>query len=62
MDNKAPLTGHRMELDGKIFELVGARHEKKGQWLYLLEFIEDVPAQEPSEPSSRSEDFPAKLF
>ncbi len=57
---KAPLTGHRMILDGMVFELKGimdSSKDAKAKYYYVLEFIEDAPAQEQLETNSHSEDF-----
>ncbi len=56
---KAPLSGHRITLDDKIFELKGVMNSDenaKTKYYYVLEFIKDVASQDSSESSSHSED------
>lgn len=58
--SKAPLSGHRIILDDKVFELKGVMNSDenaKTKYYYVLEFIEDVAVPDSSEPSSHSEDF-----
>ncbi len=62
---KAPLSGHRITLDDKVFELKGiidSSKDAKTKYYYVLEFIEDAPVQDQSEPNSHSQDSQSKLF